>query len=142
VANIAAVFSPVTGNPVNPTTTTDSGNLATTSRKFVKASVKCRTSELQSIAVFRDYHANHRGVNYGIRDQKAKKQLLQVCEHIINDDPAARPKWAKVPITFTQEDFRLKSAIHNDAMVIKVNIAGWVIGKVLVDKEVQQTSCS
>jgi hypothetical protein len=39
----------------------------------------------------------------------------------------------EVPITFTEEDFRMKSAIHNDAMVIEVNIAGWVIGKVLVD---------
>jgi hypothetical protein len=38
-----------------------------------------------------------------------------------------------VPITFTEEDFKLKSTIHNDAMVIEVNIAGWVIGKVLVD---------
>jgi hypothetical protein len=37
-----------------------------------------------------------------------------------------------VPITFTKEDFKLKSAIHNDAMVIEVNIAGWIIGKVLV----------
>jgi hypothetical protein len=81
VATIAAVFPPVTGNPVNPATKTDSGNLATTSRKFVKASVKCRTSELQSTAVFRDYHANHRWVSYGIRDQEAKKQLLQVCKH-------------------------------------------------------------
>jgi hypothetical protein len=54
---------------------------------------------------------------------------------IINDGPAARPEWAKVPITFTEEDFRLKSAIHNDAMVIEVNIAGWVIGKVLVDNK-------
>jgi hypothetical protein len=52
---------------------------------------------------------------------------------IINDGPAARPKWAKVPITFTEDDFKLKSAIHNDAMVIEVNIAGWIIGKVLVD---------
>jgi hypothetical protein len=38
-----------------------------------------------------------------------------------------------VPITFTEEDFKLKSAIHNDAMVIEVNIAGRIIGKVLVD---------
>jgi hypothetical protein len=38
-----------------------------------------------------------------------------------------------VPITFTEEDFRLKSTNHNDAMVIEVNIDGWVIGKVLVD---------
>jgi hypothetical protein len=37
VATIAAVFSSVTGNPINPATTTDSGNLATTPRKFVKA---------------------------------------------------------------------------------------------------------
>jgi hypothetical protein len=38
-----------------------------------------------------------------------------------------------VEITFIEEDFRLKSTNHNDAMVIKVNIAGWVIGKILVD---------
>jgi hypothetical protein len=38
-----------------------------------------------------------------------------------------------VPIIFTEEDFKLKSANHNDAMVIEVNIAGWVIGKILVD---------
>jgi hypothetical protein len=68
VATIATVFSLVTGNPINPATTTNSGNLATTHRKFVKASVKCRTSEFQSIAVFRDYHANHRRVSHGIRD--------------------------------------------------------------------------
>jgi hypothetical protein len=76
VAAIAAIFPLVAGNPVNPATTTDSGDFATTSRKFVKASVKCRTSELQSIAIFRDYHANHKRVSYGIRDQEAKKQLL------------------------------------------------------------------
>jgi hypothetical protein len=52
---------------------------------------------------------------------------------IINDGPAARPKWAKVPITFTEQDFKLKSTNHNDAMIIEVNIAGWVIGKILVD---------
>jgi hypothetical protein len=52
---------------------------------------------------------------------------------IIKDSPAAQPEWAKVPITFTEEDFKLKSVIHNDAMVIEVNIAGWIIGKVLVD---------
>jgi hypothetical protein len=52
---------------------------------------------------------------------------------IINDCPAARPEWDKVSITFTEEDFRLKSTNHNDTMVIEVNIVGWVIGKILVD---------
>jgi hypothetical protein len=52
---------------------------------------------------------------------------------IINDGPAARLEWAKVVITFTEEDFKLKTTNHNDVMVIEVNIAGWVIGKILVD---------
>jgi hypothetical protein len=61
---------------------------------------------------------------------------------INNDGPAARPEWAKVPIAFTEEDFKLKSTNHNDAMVIKVNIVGWVIGKILVIMEVRKISCS
>jgi hypothetical protein len=65
--------------------------------------------------------------------KKQRNNYFRSVNTIINDGPAARPEWAKVPITFTEEDFRLKSAIHNDAMVIEVNIAGWVIGKVLFD---------
>jgi hypothetical protein len=68
VATIAAIFPPVAGNLVNSATSTDSGNFTTTSRKLIKAPVKCRTSELQSIAVFRDYHANHGRVSHGVRD--------------------------------------------------------------------------
>jgi hypothetical protein len=65
--------------------------------------------------------------------KKQRSNYFRSVNTIINDGPAARPEWAKVPITFTEEDFRLKSVIHNDAMVIEVNIVGWVIGKVLVD---------
>jgi hypothetical protein len=38
-----------------------------------------------------------------------------------------------VPITFTEKDFKLKSVNHNDAMVIEVNIARWIIGNILVN---------
>jgi hypothetical protein len=65
--------------------------------------------------------------------KKQRNNYFRSLNTIINDGPAARPEWAKVPIIFTEEDFRLKSAIHNDAKVIEVNIAGWVIGKILVD---------
>jgi hypothetical protein len=65
--------------------------------------------------------------------KKQRNNYFRSVNTIINDGPAARPEWAKVPITFTEEDFELKSAIHNDAMVIEVNIAGRIIGKVLVD---------
>jgi hypothetical protein len=59
--------------------------------------------------------------------KKQRSNYFRSVNTIINDGPAARLEWAKVPITFIEEDFRLKSAIHNDAMVIEVNIAGWVI---------------
>jgi hypothetical protein len=64
---------------------------------------------------------------------KQRNNYFRSVNTIINDGPAARPEWAKVPITFTKEDFILKSMNHNDAMVIEVNIVGWVIGKILVD---------
>jgi hypothetical protein len=81
VAAVATVFSSVTSDPGNPTTATHSGNPAATARKFVKASVKFGTPKLQSLAIVRNYHANHGRVSHGIRDQEAKKQLLQVCEY-------------------------------------------------------------
>jgi hypothetical protein len=81
MAAVAAIFSSVASDPVNPATTTHSGNLATTSRKFVKTSVKFGTSELQGIAIVRDYHANHGRICYGIRDQETEKQLFQVRKH-------------------------------------------------------------
>jgi hypothetical protein len=71
VAAVVEIFPSVASNLVNSATAADSGNLATTSRKFVKTTIKFRTSELQSIAIFRYYHANHRWVSYGIRDQEA-----------------------------------------------------------------------
>jgi hypothetical protein len=81
VAAIAAVFSSITSDPGNPATATHSGNPAATSRKFVKASVKFGNPELQSTAIVRNHYANHGRISHGIRDQEAKKQLLQVCAH-------------------------------------------------------------
>jgi hypothetical protein len=65
--------------------------------------------------------------------KKKRSNYFRSVNTIINDGPAAQPEWDKVPITFTEE--KLKSAIHNDDMVIEVNIARWIIGKVLVDNK-------
>jgi hypothetical protein len=81
MAAVAAIFPSVASDPINPAATTHSGNIATASRKFFEASVKFGTSELQGIAIVRDYHANHGRIRYGIRYQEAEKQLLQICEH-------------------------------------------------------------
>jgi hypothetical protein len=70
--------------------------------------------------------------------KRQRNNYFRSMNTIINDGPATRTEWAKVPITFTEEDFRLKSTNHNDAMVIEVNIARWVITKVLVDNKLSR----
>jgi hypothetical protein len=56
--------------------------------------------------------------------KKQRNNYFRSVNTVINDGPAARPEWAKVLITFTEENFRLKSTNHNDSMVIEVNKAG------------------
>jgi hypothetical protein len=65
--------------------------------------------------------------------KKQRNNCFMSVNTIISDGPAARPEWANVPITFIEEDLKLKSANHNDAMVIEVNIVGRVFEKMLVD---------
>jgi hypothetical protein len=65
--------------------------------------------------------------------KRQRNNYFRSVNTIINEGLAARLEWAKVLITFTEQNFKFKSTNHNDAMVIEVNIAGWVIGKILVD---------
>jgi hypothetical protein len=47
--------------------------------------------------------------------------------------PVRCTDWSKTPLTFSKKDLKLESYPHSDAMVIKANIAGWEINKVLID---------
>jgi hypothetical protein len=66
MAAFTTILPSVASDTVDPAAAAHSGNLATASRKLIKASVKFGTSELQSIAIVRDYHANHRWICHGI----------------------------------------------------------------------------
>jgi hypothetical protein len=68
MATISTIFPTVVGNPINPATTANSENLTTTTRQFVKITIKFRTSELERITILRDNHANFRRVGHGIRN--------------------------------------------------------------------------
>ena len=43
--------------------------------------------------------------------------------------------WSKMPITFSEQDLQLESYPHTNALVIKANIAGWQINRVLIDSK-------
>ena len=47
--------------------------------------------------------------------------------------PVRYTDWSKTPITFSEQDLQLKSYSHTDDMVIKANIVGWEISRVLID---------
>jgi hypothetical protein len=70
-----------------------------------------------------------RGSTLEFETKRQRNNYFRSMNTIINDGPAVQPEWAKVPITFIEKGFMLKSTNHNDAMVIEVNITGWVIGK-------------
>jgi hypothetical protein len=47
--------------------------------------------------------------------------------------PYTKTNWSHIPITFSQEDLRLKDYPHRDDMVISCVIKGFVVHNVLVD---------
>jgi hypothetical protein len=95
--------------------------------------VSSRTHNLKALPSFETIMPITGGSTIEFETKRQRNNYFRSVNTIINDGLAARPEWAKVPITFTEQDFKLKSTNHNDAMVIEVNIAGWVIGKILVD---------
>jgi hypothetical protein len=66
MATFSAVLPTVAGNSVNLATAANPRNIATTTWQFVKTRTKFETSKLESLAIFRNNHANHRRVSHGI----------------------------------------------------------------------------
>jgi hypothetical protein len=116
MATLLAIFPVVTSNPVNSVLESSS-----------------RPQNSKALPSFGTMMPISGGSAMEFETKKQRNNYFRTMNTIINDGPAVRLECSKVPITFTEEDFELKSVIHNDAMVIVVSIAGWIIGKVLVD---------
>jgi hypothetical protein len=66
-------------------------------------------------------------------NKKQKKEAQIRVQHVGVQGPFVRSKWSHIPITFSQEDLKLKDYPHNDAMVISCVIKGFLVHNVLVD---------
>ena len=65
--------------------------------------------------------------------KKQKKDHLRLVNNIAVQGPVHYIDWSKSPITFSEQDLQLESYTHTDAMVIRANIVGWEINRVLID---------
>ena len=65
--------------------------------------------------------------------KKQKRDHLRLVNNIAVQGLVRYTNWSKTPITFSEQDLWLESYPHTDAMVIKANIAGWEINRVLID---------
>jgi hypothetical protein len=65
--------------------------------------------------------------------KRARKDYFREVRNISLEGRVERTRWSHIPITFSKEDVKLQGFPHNDALVIKANIASWTLGKLLVD---------
>ena len=65
--------------------------------------------------------------------KKQKKDHLRLVNNIAVQGPVRCTDWSRTPITFSEEDLRLESYPHADAMVIMGNVARWGISRILID---------
>jgi hypothetical protein len=68
-----------------------------------------------------------------LETKKQRKDHFREVQNIAMEGKIERTRWSHIPITFTEEDVKLKSFPHNDALVIEANVASWTLEKLLVD---------
>jgi hypothetical protein len=56
--------------------------------------------------------------------KRQKKDHLRMVNNVAVQGPIRCTDWSKTSITFSEQDLKLESYPHTDAMVIKANIAG------------------
>jgi hypothetical protein len=66
-------------------------------------------------------------------NKRHRREDYHQVNHVAIKSPITRTKWSYVSITFSQDDIKLVSFPHIDAMVITTHIDKWDVTRVLVD---------
>jgi hypothetical protein len=70
-------------------------------------------------------------------NKRRRREYYHQVNLVVVEGPITRTKWSHVPITFNEDDIKLVSFPHTDAMVITVHINKWDVMRVLVDNRSQ-----
>jgi hypothetical protein len=77
--------------------------------------------------------ANSRRLFTRVSNKEAEKDQLKLVNNIVVQGQVCCTDWSKTPLTFAEQDLNLESYPHADAMVIKANIVGQEISRVLIN---------
>jgi hypothetical protein len=82
---------------------------------------------------FETIHTITEGSNLSFENKRQRREYYHQVNHVAIEGPITRTKWSHVSITFSQDDIKLISFPHIDAMVITTHIDKWDVMRVLVD---------
>jgi hypothetical protein len=82
---------------------------------------------------FGTIHTITGGSNLTFDNKKQRRDYHHKVNHVAVEGPVTTTKWSHIPITFSEDDIKLVSFPHTDAMVITSHINKWDVTRILVD---------
>jgi hypothetical protein len=73
------------------------------------------------------------GSNEDHDNKRQCKEHMRRVHHLTIEGPHKNSQWSHIPITFDSTYLKLKDYPHTNVMVIKTNLDGWAVTRILID---------